>query len=87
MQEKHKKTGITGFLILLFLLLGILAFFPQKAYADTTKHDVSFTISDASSTLLDKKSNLYTINKGIVRAVCSISHILISNTVQCFMCF
>ena len=65
MQEKHKKTGITGFLILLFLLLGILAFFPQKAYADTTKHDVSFTISDASSTLLDKKSNLYTINKGI----------------------
>ena len=65
MQEKHKKTGITGFLILLFLLLGILAFFPQKAYADTTKHDVSFTISDASSTLLDKESNLYTINKGI----------------------
>lgn len=65
MQLNHNKIGITGFFLLLFLSLFFLVLFPKRAYADTTKHEVSFTISKNTATLVDKDENFYVIKGGL----------------------
>jgi hypothetical protein len=67
MQVKHDKTGIAGFFFILCLAFILLAFLPQKIYADTDTHEVSFTVDNASSdkassTLIDKDANLYVVH-------------------------
>ena len=67
MQVQHNKTGIAGFFFILCLAFILLAFLPQKIYADTDTHEVSFTVDNASSdkassTLIDKDANLYVVH-------------------------